>query len=115
MSGRDQTGSSIAALRQRRAELADRHNAIVDADRVLAEAVAGAHQALQDSVRRLDAIADEIERGRALAVDTPLGAREFQLFLLAKQREISVIVTEAQQVSRAKSAVLQRLQQQYSI
>ena len=49
------TGSSVAALRQRQAALASKHRAVADADRVLSEALAGAHEAMRQSVRRLDA------------------------------------------------------------
>lgn len=106
--------SSIAAIVARQAALAVRHHRATDADRVLTETLAGAHEALRESVRRLDAMADEIERARRLVVDAPLGAREFQRFLLAKQREITAVLTDARATSRAKGAVLQRLREQYS-
>lgn len=109
----DQAGFSIAAIAARQAELAIRHRTATDADRVLTETLASAHEALVDSLRRLDAIADEIERARRLAVDAPLGAREFQRFLLAKERDIAAVVTDARESSRAKGTVLQRLQAQY--
>lgn len=113
----EQAGASVAAIQQRQAALARKHGAIADADRVLAEALAGAHQVMRDSVRRLDAISAEIERavpGQA-GLDTPMGAREFERFLVAKQREIAKVVAEAREVSRSKSAVLQGLRDSYSI
>ncbi|OBK23791.1 hypothetical protein A5634_04985 [Mycobacterium asiaticum] len=109
----DQTGSSAAALAQRQAALASRRSTIAEADRLLAEVLASAHETLRDSVSRLDAIAADIERARELTVDTAMGAREFQKFLLAKQREITGIVTEARDLSRAKSVVLHGLREQY--
>ncbi|GAB7142660.1 DUF4226 domain-containing protein [Mycobacterium riyadhense] len=113
----DQAGSSVAAIQARQAALARQHDAIAEADRVLAEALASAHAAMRESVRRLDAIAVEIDRAAAdhaeLAVDTSLGAREFQKFLIAKQREIAAVVTEAQELDRAKSAALESLRAQY--
>jgi hypothetical protein len=110
------TGSSVAALRQRQAALASKHRAVADADRVLSEALASAHEAMRRSVRRLDLIAAEVERAQQseLAGDTPLGAREFQRFLGAKQRAIAVVVVQAREVGRAESAVLQNLRSQYS-
>jgi len=67
--------------------------------------------------RRYEAIAEEIDRaatGQAdLAIDTPMGAREFQRFLLAKQREIAAVVAEAHEFDRAKKAVLDGLRAQY--
>lgn len=104
----------MGAIAARQAALDDRHATIVDADRVLADAVADAHAALRDSVLRLDLIAADIERMRDLAIDTPLGAWEFQRYLLDKQREIAAVVTEARDLSRAKSAVLRGLREQYS-
>lgn len=113
----DQAGSSVAAIQARQAALARQHDAIAEADRVLAEALASTHAAMRESVRRLDAIAVEIDRVAAdhaeLAVDTSLGAREFQKFLIAKQREIAAVVTEAQELDRAKSAALEGLRAQY--
>ncbi|MDT5218531.1 MAG: hypothetical protein QOF15_636 [Mycobacterium sp.] len=110
-----ETGSSIGALRQRRAALASKHSAIADADRVLSQVVASAHEAMRHSVGRLDVIGAEVERAQQseLVGDTALGAREFQRFLAAKQRAIAVVVAEARELSRAKSVVLQSLRNQY--
>ena len=113
MSSSDPAGASVAAIQQRQAALARKHSALAEADRTLADALAAAHQAMRDGVRRLDAIAAEIERA-VPAVDTPIGAREFERFLVAKQREIARVVTAARDASRANSAVLQRLLEQYS-
>ncbi|WP_084268310.1 DUF4226 domain-containing protein [Mycobacterium avium] len=114
----EQPGFSLEAVEARRSALADQHGAASEADRVLAEVLASAHAAAQESARRLDAIAEQIDRAVAhqadLAVDTPLGAREFHKFLLAKQHEIASVVTEAQELSRAKSVVLEDLRAQYS-
>jgi hypothetical protein len=109
----EQADYSVAAIAARRDALAARHRSATEADRVLTEALAGAHEALRESVRRLDAIATDIERAGRLVIDAPLGARELQRFLLAKQREITAVLTDAREVSRAKAAVLQGLQQQY--
>ncbi|WP_264990777.1 DUF4226 domain-containing protein, partial [Mycobacterium kiyosense] len=49
----DQAGSSVAAIQQRQAVLARKHSVIADADRKLAEVLAGAHETMRDSVRRL--------------------------------------------------------------
>ena len=85
---------------------------------MLAEALASAHAVMRESVSRLDAIAAEIDRvvsGQAdPAVDTPMGAREFQKFLVAKQREIAAVVAHAHELDRAKSAVLQSLRAHYA-
>jgi type IV pilus biogenesis protein CpaD/CtpE len=109
---------SVGAIRSRQSALATQHGAAADADRVLADVLASAHAATRESVRRLDAIAEELDRaatGRSeLAVDTPIGAREFRKFLVAKQREIAAIVADARDLSRAKRAVLDGLRAQYA-
>jgi Domain of unknown function (DUF4226) len=114
----EQAGHSVGAIQARQATLAQHHGTVAEADRVLADALVGAHAAIRESVRRLDAIADEIERAvpaqADLGIDTPLGAREFQRFLLAKQREIAALVTNAHELGRAKRAVLDGLRTQYA-
>ena len=83
----EQTGPSVIAMQARQSALATRHGTVVDADGVLSEVLASAHATIRESVRRLDAIADEIDSAvlhqSELAVDTPMGAREFHKFLLA--------------------------------
>ncbi|WP_407685417.1 DUF4226 domain-containing protein [Mycobacterium sp. HUMS_1102779] len=113
----EQAGPSVAALRAGQAALAGRHATAADADRVLADVLAGVHAATRESIRRLDAIAAEVDRAvldrAALAADTPLGAREFHNFLVAKLREIRAVVADADELGRAKRAVLERLRAQY--
>jgi len=110
---------SLAAIQARQSALANQHGSVADADRVLADVVASAHAAIRESVGRLDAIADEIDRAvpnqASLAVDTPMGAREFQKFLVAKQREIAAVVADAHELDRAKAAVLEGLRAQYAV
>ncbi|KZS65756.1 DUF4226 domain-containing protein [Mycobacterium pseudokansasii] len=114
----EQAGSSPDAIAARRALLGRQYEAIVEADRALADALASAHAAMRDSIRRLDEVAADIERAVSdqaeLAVDTPVGGREFQRFLLDKQREITAIVADARELDRTKSAVLARLLAQYA-
>jgi hypothetical protein len=113
----EQTGPSVAAIHARQAAMASQHDSVAEADRVLTEVLASAHAAMRESIRRLDAIAEEIERAvpqhNTLAVDTPMGAREFQKFLVAKQREIAAVVADARELDRSKSAVLQSLRGEY--
>ncbi|AET17318.1 DUF4226 domain-containing protein [Mycobacterium tuberculosis] len=114
----EQAGSSVAVIQERQALLARQHDAVAEADRELADVLASAHAAMRESVRRLDAIAAELDRAvpdqDQLAVDTLMGAREFQTFLVAKQREIVAVVAAAHELDRAKSAVLKRLRAQYT-
>lgn len=112
-----QAGPSMQALQERQAQLAEQHGTAGDADRALAEVLASAHAATRDALRRLDAIAEDIDRAvlhqADLSIDTPLGAREFQRFLLAKQHEIAAVVTDARDLGRAKKAALESLRAQY--
>jgi Domain of unknown function (DUF4226) len=114
----EQAGPSVGAIQARQTALANQRTTVADADRVLTEVLATAHAAIRESIRRLDAIADELDRavsGQAnLAIDTPLGAREFQKFLVAKEREIAAVVADAHELDRAKMAVLERLRERYT-
>jgi Domain of unknown function (DUF4226) len=110
------TGPSAGAIAAQRAALASRRGAAAEADRVLTEVLASAHAEMREGVSRLDAISAEIERAVSgeSAVDTPLGAREFQRFLVAKQREIAAVVAHAHELAHAKSAVLEDLRERYA-
>jgi uncharacterized protein DUF4226 len=114
----EQAGSSIGAIREKQGALSRQHAAAAQADRVLGEALASAHAATVDGVSRLDAIAAEIDRAVenqvALGIDTPIGAREFQKFLIAKQREIFAIVSDAHELDTAKKAMLENMVQHYT-
>jgi len=115
----EQAGLSLAAIQTRQAALVSQHGTAAEADRVLAELLAGAHAAIREGISRLDAIAAEIDRAvpdqADRGVDTPLGAREFQTFLVAKQREIAAVVAGAHELDRAKTAVLESLRALYAV
>jgi hypothetical protein len=101
-------------LESARSLLAARDRDLADADAELAEALAGAHAAATEAVRRLDAISTEIEAAVASqAVTAPTEGREFARFLLAKHREISDVLTAARADADAKVIVLQRLLESY--
>lgn len=114
----EQAGFSVGAIQTRQAALANRHNSVADADRVLADVLASAHAVIHESIGRLDAIAAEIDRAvpgeSEQAINTPLRAREFQRFLVAKQREIAAVVARAHELDRAKKAVLESLRKYYA-
>jgi hypothetical protein len=113
-----QAGGSVEAIGVRQAALSARHAASAEADRALAEALAGAHAATVEGIRRLDAIAAEIDGAvtnqAALALDTAMGAREFQKFLIAKQQEISAVVSQARGLDGAARAALDKLREHYT-
>ena len=114
----EQAGRTIVAIGERQAALSTRHVAVADADRALADALAEAHAATVEAVRRLDGIAAEIDGAvanqAALGLDTAMGAREFQKFLIAKQREIAAVVSNARELADAKQAVLDTLHEHYT-
>jgi phage tail tape-measure protein len=114
----EQVGRSIGAIGERQAALSARHAAAAEADRALADALAEAHAATAEAVRRLDEIAAEIDGAvanqAALALDTAMGAREFQKFLIAKQREIASVVSNARELGDAKKAALDGLHEHYT-
>jgi len=111
-------GSPIDAIGQRQAALSARHAVAVEADRALAVALAGAHLVTVESIRRLDAVAAEIDGAianqGALALDTAMGARAFQKFLIAKQQEISAVVSRARDVDVQTRAALDALRAHYT-
>ena len=115
----EQPGASLEAVEARRSALASQHGMASEADRVLNEVLTSAHKAALESVRRLDSITEQIDHATVnqadLALDTPMGAREFRKFLTAKQREIASIVAEARELGQAKAAVLQSLRAQYGV
>ncbi|BBU20242.1 DUF4226 domain-containing protein [Mycobacterium xenopi] len=115
----EQAGWSVTAIQARQAALARRYSAVNDADRVLVDALVSAHAATVESAARLDAIAAEIDHAvqnqAALALDTPVGAREFQKFLLTKQREILAVVAHAHELDAAKKAALKALPTHYAV
>ncbi len=114
----EQPGPSLEAVEARRTALASQHGIASEADRVLNEVLTSAHDAACESVRRLDSIAEQIDHATVnqagLALDTPMGTREFRKYLMDKQREIASVVAEARELDQAKAAVLQSLRAQYA-
>jgi hypothetical protein len=114
----EQAGGAVEAIGARQAAMSSRHAASAEADRALVEALAGAHAATVEGIRRLDAIAAEIDGAVtnqvALALDTAMGAREFQKFLIAKQQEISAVVSQARGLDESTRAALDKLREHYT-
>ena len=114
----EQAGLSIGAIGEKQAALSKQHVAAAEADRALAEALASAHAATLEGVRRLDAIAADIDLAvanqAAIGLDTAMGAREFQKFLITKQREILAVVSDAHELDAAKKALLGKLTAHYN-
>jgi len=109
-----QQGHSAAALESARRALAARDADLADADRVLAETVADVHAIAVESIGRIDAIRAEVD---AAVSDQPkgsaAGAHEFGRQLVAKNRDVADVVTEAAAIAQAKTVALQALQDIY--
>lgn len=115
----EQAGRSVAAIGAGQTALSRRHSEAADADRALAQVIASAHAVTVEGIQRLDAIAAEIDRAvanqAAIGLDTAIGAREFQRFLIEKQREIVAVVSGARELDVAKRADLEKLAAHYSV
>ncbi|CAJ1493850.1 DUF4226 domain-containing protein [[Mycobacterium] kokjensenii] len=94
----EELGAHADAARARETALTQRLQRSVQADRAFATTLQGASQVAVLGRRRLDGIENEIRQAlaqhRALALDTPAGARQFQRFLTAKARDIQQVLTD---------------------
>lgn len=129
MSGRyflgmaEEAGRTIDAVTARLDAVTRQGAALSEADRQLADAVAGAHAVVVSALEQLNHIQTEIDTvatslggdPSGFATDTPAGALEFQRFLLAKQREIVAVVERASAEAAAKAEVLERLRESYRV
>jgi hypothetical protein len=108
--------AGTAGVEAARALLAARDRDLAEADAELAEVVSSAHAAASEAIRKLDAVSAEIDAAVAQrAVTAPSEGREFARFLIAKQHEISDILTAARADADAKVAVLQQLLDRYRV
>jgi len=114
----EQVGRVASAADARLAALSKRHNVIGEADRILADTLAGAHATTVAAVARLDRIEAEVQaavdKQDELALDTAAGALELQRFLSRKQREIATVVSDVVADVDSKKAVLEALSAYYA-
>ena len=97
-----------------RRTLAARDADLADADRALADTLAGAHGIAVDAIGRIDAIAAEIDSAATTQPkDTPSAAREVSRHLIATNRELAAVVSQARDAVRAKTIALQSLSDRY--
>jgi hypothetical protein len=101
------------ALEAARRLLAARDADLADADRLLTETVAGAYRIAAESIRRIETIATEVEAVTDQPRDSAAGGREVGRHLVAKNRELADVVSEAQGAIEAKTAVLKELTERY--
>ncbi|SKO35446.1 Biofilm regulator BssS [Mycobacteroides abscessus subsp. abscessus] len=109
-------GEAAKAVKKLEKDLQDRTDKAVDADRRLAQALLNAHATTAEGARSLNDIQKEIETATnsATALDTPMGAREFQRFLSSKMRQIADVLKTAQLDAQSQREVLAALSEFYS-
>lgn len=115
----EELGAHADAARAREDALAGRLQRSVQTDRAFLTTVRGAAQVAVQGRRRLDSIEAEIRAAlaqhRALAVDTPAGARQFQRFLSAKTRDIHQVIAETVADGQARARAVRTLNGGYSV
>lgn len=111
----DQSGAFAAAARAREDQLVQRLATSVELERSFEGILRGAHQYNLRSRARLDALEAEIRQSSASwpGLDTPTGARQFQVYLAGKTREIHKIVADAAADSQQRAAQVQALTGRY--
>lgn len=111
----EDTGRTRDSLAAARGALRVGDDDLAAADAALADLLGQAHRLAVESAGRIDAVRSEIEAVVDSGVPgTPAGAAEFGRFLVAKNREIIAIVSEARDASSAKTTALQELSRRYS-
>ena len=109
-----QDRESPDALESARRMLAARDAALADVDRDLAATVAAAHALAVESIGRIDAIGAELDAVAIAAPrDSPAAAHELSRLLVAKNRDIASVVSEAEAAAHAKTVALQELTDRY--
>jgi hypothetical protein len=104
----DERGAHAEAARAREVLLRSRQQSAARTDQLLSATLRDAVAHARDGRRRLDAIGAEIREALSdqPALDTAAGARQFQLFLAAKTRDIRRVVAAAAADDRARTALL---------
>jgi len=107
------TGDSRDALVSAREALTAQMRSVAAADRILADTVRGAYVVASESLRRITVLQSEIDAAVALPVWSYASAPELHRFLLAKNRQLIGILSEANSSAATKTVVLQRLSDSY--
>ncbi|MGD9622263.1 MAG: DUF4226 domain-containing protein [Mycolicibacterium sp.] len=110
-----QEGAGIEAVKKLEEALKNQNSKTADADRTLASAVLQAHSNTVAGKQKLASLQQSIEEAvnRQTALDTPMGASEFQKFLLTKQKEIIDVVAQADLDDKSKRDILAGLSALY--
>lgn len=110
-------GAFADAVRAREAELVQRLATSVDLDRSFESILRGAQQYNLRARQRLDALEAEIRQAAASwpGLNTSVGARQFQAYLVCKIREIHNIVDDAAADSAQRAGQVQALTGRYPV
>lgn len=101
-----QSGPAADAMKNAEADLAHVQTAVAEFDRQMIEAILHAHKMTEDGQRRLAELERDIENTvNTLRLDTPLGAREFQRYLIGKLRDILAVVQDANDDDTSQQAL----------
>lgn len=105
-----QSGTAVDAMKDAEATLAQQNSETAEFDRQMLEAILTAHKTTQDGQRRLDQLEADIETAvRSRKLDTPMGAREFQRYLIGRLKDILAVVAEANDSDTSRQALLAAL------
>lgn len=113
----EERGAHAEAARVREGALVARQHASARIDRLLSATLREVVHGNADGRRRLEAIGAEIRDALddQRSWDTPVGARQFQLFLAAKTRDIRRVVADTVADDRAGTALLGALSAGYAV
>jgi uncharacterized protein DUF4226 len=105
------TGPAADAIKKLEAALKDQNSNVAQADRTLAEAVLNAYSSSTQGKQQLKGLQQSIEDAvnQQTALDTPMGAREFQKFLLNKQKQILDTVARADLDAKSQKEIIASL------
>lgn len=109
-----QYGDSPDSLQAARRALHARDDEIAAADRDLVEVLNDAHALALESIGRIEAIDAGLDDAAAQPPgDSPPAARELSRHLIARNREIAAVVSEAQAAAQAKVVAIEKLTDRY--
>ncbi|WP_131823727.1 DUF4226 domain-containing protein, partial [Mycobacterium talmoniae] len=88
-----QSGAAAETMKDAEAALARLNSDVAEFDRQMLEAILQAHKTTEDGKKQLEQLEIDIENAvKTRKLDTPLGAREFQRYLIGKLNDILAVV-----------------------
>lgn len=109
-SGEPQRGAAAESMKRAEAALALQNSGAAEFDRLMLEAIVTAHKTTEDGRRRLDELESDLEAAvTARNLETPMGARDFQRYLIGRLKDILAVVAEANDSDASRKALLAAL------